>query len=87
MMCTFTAAVYNSHPCENTVLLPIQPVREKMSFKQQSYEMFYMIVLLQPEKQTIMLIYHSTDLTCILNKFYFNIGEKTLAKQTKKIST
>lgn len=66
MMPTFTVAVYNSHPCENTVLLPIQPVREKMSIKQQSYEMFYMIILLQPEKQTF--IYHSMVLTCILNK-------------------
>lgn len=26
--CTFTAAVYNNHSCEDTVLLPTQPVRE-----------------------------------------------------------
>lgn len=43
---TFTVAVYNSHPCEDTVLFPIQPAREKMPIKQQSYEMFYMIILL-----------------------------------------
>lgn len=77
---TFTVAVYNSHPCEDTVLFPIQPAREKMPIKQQSYEMFYMIILLWPEKQTIVLTYHSMDLTCVLNKSYFSIGEKTLGK-------
>lgn len=42
-----------------------------------------MIILLQPEKQTITLIYHSMNLTCAPNKFYFSISEKTLAKQIK----
>lgn len=47
--------------------------------------MFYMTMLLQPEKQAIIFMHHLMALICILNIFFlnFNIGENTLAKQNK----